>query len=317
MKKVLITGVAGFVGQHLLSYLQSLDSFEIVGTYRSESSHDEFDKKNLTLRQVNLMDQDAVASLIEEDKPDYIYHLAAMASAAKSYSHAKETLTNNMVVELNLLEALKNAKMYSTRTLIVSSGEVYGMVKPEELPVSEENPLRPVSPYAVSKIAQDFLAYQYFLSYHLDTVRVRPFNHTGPGQKEGYVVSDFAKQIVEIEKGKKEPVITVGNLEAKRDFTDVRDIVKAYHLALEKGEAGEVYNLGSNNSYKVADILQMLLAHSMTKVDVKVDPERFRPIDVPEITCDSRKFFELTHWKPEIEFERTLQDILDYWRKIV
>jgi len=317
MKKVLITGISGFVGQHVASYLHSLKDFEIVGTYRSQASLDIEAKDRITLKHVDLTDKEQVTSLIESERPDYVYHLAAMASASKSYSNPLETITNNTTVEFNLLEALKNAKLLSTRTLIVSSAEVYGIIKPEDLPINEETKLRPVSPYAVSKITQDFLAYHYFLSYHLDIVRVRPFNHTGPGQKEGFAISDFAKQIAEIEKGKMEPVITVGNLDVKRDFTDVRDMVKAYHLALEKGESGEVYNLGSNSSHKIADILQDLLAMCNTKIEVKVDPARFRPVDVPEIVCDSQKFYKLTQWKPEISFETTLHDILDYWRKIV
>ena len=319
MKKVLITGISGFVGQHLARQFLSQSSYEVVGTYRSENSLESLAelKDTVQLRQCDLMDQKSVKALLLAEKPDYICHLAAQASPAKSFKNPSETLTNNILSEATLLEALRAEELKGTRILIVSSGEIYGMVTPSDLPIDEETPMRPVSPYSVSKIAQDYLALQYFLAYHIDVIRVRPFNHTGPGQKEGYVVSDFAKQIVDIEKGTKEPVISVGNLEGKRDFTDVRDVVKAYQLALEKGVAGEAYNIGSGTTHKIADMLEMLLAHSERKITVQIDQARFRPIEVPEIVCDAQKFQKLTNWKPEIPFEQTLQDILDYWRKIV
>lgn len=319
MKRILITGISGFVGHHLVTYFLSQSDYEVIGTYRSEASLTPLAsiKDKLSLHQVDLMNPEEVKSVIASIKPDYIVHLAAKASAARSFGSPQETITNNIVSQLNILEALKEANMQATRLLVVSSGEIYGMVRQEDLPIDEDTKLRPVSPYSVSKLSQDFLSYQYFLTYKQDIVRVRPFNHTGPGQKEGFVVSDFAKQIVEIEKGKQEPIITVGNLDAKRDFTDVRDMVRAYHFALEKGISGEAYNLGSDKSVKISDILAMLLSLSTAKVEVKTDPTRFRPIDVPEIICDSSKFYNLTGWKPEIPLETTLKDILDYWRKIV
>lgn len=319
MKKVLITGISGFVGKHLAQYFLSQDGYAVVGTCRSEASIASLNelKDKVHLVNVDLMDAEKVADILNDEKPDYIVHLAAQASPSKSFSVPAETLTVNTVATLNILEGLRKHEMKSTRLLLVSTGEMYGMVKPSDIPIDEDTPMRPISPYSVSKITQDYLAYQYFLAYHLDIVRVRPFNHIGPGQKEGFVVSDFAKQIVEIEHKKKDPVLSVGNLEGKRDFTDVRDIVKAYGLALEKGEAGEVYNLGSGVSRKISDMLQTLLDHSTEKVEIKTDPARFRPIDVPEIVCDYQKFHKLTGWKPEIAFEKTLQDILDYWRQIV
>jgi GDP-4-dehydro-6-deoxy-D-mannose reductase len=319
MKKVLITGITGFVGQHLAKHFLSQSDYEVVGTYRSEASLDSLQdlKEHVSFLQLDLMDPKAVSELLLTEKPDYICHLAAQASPAISFKNPSETLTNNIVAELNVLEALRSEELKGTRILIVSTGEVYGAVTPADLPVDELTPMRPVSPYSVSKIAQDYLALQYFLAYHVDIVRVRPFNHTGPGQKAGYVVSDFARQIVAIEQKKNDPIIFVGNLEAKRDFTDVRDVVRAYQLALEKGVSGEVYNIGSGTSRKIADILETLRSHSQQEIEVKTDPSRFRPIDVPEIVCDYQKFQELTGWKPEIPFEKTLQDILDYLRKIV
>lgn len=319
MKKVLITGITGFVGQHLASHLIPQNNYEIVGTYRSDASLDSFGelKNHITFKKVDLGNAEAVAECILSEKPDAVIHLAAQASPAASFKTPIDTLTNNIASEYSVLEALKINNMRDTRVLIISTGEIYGLVTPTDIPVDENTPLRPASPYAVSKIAQDYLGLQYHLAYHLDIIRLRPFNHIGPGQKAGYVVADFAKQIAEIEKDVKEPILSVGNLNAKRDFTDVRDMVKAYGLVLEKGESGEVYNLGSGHSHKIADILEQLLALSEKEIEVKVDPERFRPVDVPEIVCNNRKFTSLTQWKPEIPFETTLKDILDYWRNIV
>jgi GDP-4-dehydro-6-deoxy-D-mannose reductase len=318
MKKVLITGITGFVGNHLATYLLSQNSYDIVGTYRSDSGLDSLKaiKDYVKLSQGDLNDSAFVESLIFSEKPEYIFHLAAQASPSKSVSTPVETLTNNIVAEFSLLDVLKKHEL-QTRILIVSTGDIYGVITSSDLPVDEETPLRPVTPYAVSKIAQDYLGLQYKLAYKVDTIRVRPYNHIGPGQKEGYVVSDFAKQIAEIEANKKEPVLLVGNLGAGRDFTDVRDVVKAYELALLKGDSGEVYNIGSGKSQKIADVLQTLLSLSTKKIEVKVDQNKFRAIDVPEIICDYKKFHELTGWQPEIPFSKTLQDILDFWRKNV
>jgi GDP-4-dehydro-6-deoxy-D-mannose reductase len=319
MKKILITGVTGFVGKHFARHLFTQGSYDVVGTYRSKAGLPALGSltESISLVQLDLHDEKAVESVILAEKPDYICHLAAQASPSESFISPVETLTNNIIAELSLLEVLKKHKLMTTRVLIISTGEIYGMVTPADLPVDEETPLRPASPYAVSKIAQDYLALQYHLSYNLDIVRVRPYNHIGPGQKAGYVVADFAKQIAEIEKGIQKPVITVGNLNAKRDFTDVRDMVRAYELVLQKGKSGDVYNIGSGESHAISAVLEQLVTLSPTNVTVSVDQSRFRPADVPEIVCDSSKVRQVTGWKPEIVFEKTLQDILDYWRKIV
>ncbi len=319
MKKVLITGITGFVGKHLATHLLLQKAYEVSGTYRSEASLGNLgDTQDIVkLTKVDLHNSEAVEALLLAEKPDYIFHLAAQASPSKSFSIPVETLTNNIVSEFSVLEALKKHKMHDTRVIIISTGEIYGMVTPSDIPVDEATPFRPTTPYAVSKIAQDYLSLQYHLAYKLDVVRLRPFNHIGPCQKEGFVVSDFAKQVAEIEAGKKAAVISVGNLEARRDFTDVRDMVNAYEFALKKGESGEVYNLGSGKSQKIGDILEKLLSFSTTKIEVRIDQSRFRPIDVPEIVCNYGKFHTLTGWQPEIQFEETLQNILDYWRKIV
>jgi GDP-4-dehydro-6-deoxy-D-mannose reductase len=319
MKKILITGITGFVGTHLASQLLSQKSYEIIGTYRSESGLSSLAQfgDTLRLRKVDLNDTEAVEKLLQDTKPDVIFHLAAQASPAKSFAIPVETLTNNIVAEFSLLNSLRKLELRLTRVVVISSAEIYGVLTPQDIPVDEDTPFRPATPYAVSKLAQDFLSYQHFLAYNMDIVRLRPYNHIGPGQKEGYVVADFAKQIAQIEKSNKEEKISVGNLQAKRDFTDVRDMVKAYALAMEKGISGEVYNIGSGKSRKIEDILHTLLSFSKRKISVTIDQSRFRPIDVPEIRCDSSKFHKLTGWKPTISFEKTLDDILDYWRKIV
>jgi len=319
MNRVLITGITGFVGKHLAEHLLSQKEYEIVGTYRSESGLKSAEgiKDQLTLKHLDLQNAEAVESLILDVKPDYIFHLAAQASPSKSFSTPVETLTNNIISEFSVLDVLKKHTLADIRVIVISTGEIYGIVTPSDIPVDEQTPLRPATPYAVSKIAQDYLSLQYHLAYKLDVIRLRPFNHIGPGQKEGFVVADFAKQIAEIEAGKREPVLSVGNLDAKRDFTDVTDMVKAYELAMLKAESGEVYNIGSGKSQKIADILDKLLSLSMKKIEVKVDQSKFRPVDVPEIICDYQKFHKLTGWKPEIPFEKTLENILDYWRKIV
>lgn len=317
MKKVLITGITGFVGTRLATYLFSQKSYDIIGTYRSESGLKTLEEiHGLKLTNLDLNDAAAVEEFVLSEKPDYICHLAAQASPSKSFSNPVETLTNNVVSEFSVLEVLRKHKL-PTRVLIISTGDIYGIITPSDIPVDEDTPFRPATPYAVSKIAQDYLGLQYHLAYKIDIVRVRPYNHIGPGQKEGYVVSDFAKQIAEIEAGKKEPVLSVGNLEAGRDFTDVRDVVKAYELALLKGKSGEAYNIGSGKSRKISSVLETLLSFSTKKIDVKVDPSKFRSIDVPEIICDYGKFHKLTGWQPEIPFEKTLQEILDYWRSII
>ncbi len=317
MTKVLITGITGFAGNYLSDYLLKQNKFEVSGTYLNDASLSNLDNKDsVKLYKLNLIDAESTAKLIQMEKPDYLFHLAALPSANKSYSNPGETFMNNVLSEINLLEAIRVNKLSEIKTLVVSSAEVYGLVTAADLPINEEVPFRPTSPYSVSKLAQDFLGLQYFLAHKLKIVRVRPFNHVGPKQSPHFVVSAFAKRIAQIEKGY-ESVLQVGNLESKRDFTDVRDMVRAYLLALEKGESGDVYNLGSGKSHKISEILEIMCGMSTADIIIEQDPGLIRPTDDPELLCDASKFENLTGWKPEIPIEKTLEDTLEFFREIV
>jgi GDP-4-dehydro-6-deoxy-D-mannose reductase len=252
---------------------------------------------------------------LKEVRPDRIFHLAAESFVPTSWGAPGETLTTNILSELHLFEAMRECRLKDTRIQVAGSSEEYGMVLSTEIPIRETNPLRPLSPYAVSKVGQDLLGYQYFKSYGMHVVRTRGFNHTGPRRADVFVTSNFARQIAEVEKGLKKPVIHVGNLDAIRDFTDVRDTVRGYWLSLEKGEPGEVYNIASGKGYTIREVLEILLGFTDVKIKVERDPERMRPSDVPVLIGDSSKFSSCTGWKPTIPFERTLKDLLDYWRK--
>ncbi len=317
MKKILITGVTGFVGQYLADNLLSQKNIEIHGTYFSDEGLSRLSNARLLhLKKVDLTVKQDVFDLLYAVSPDEIYHLAAQTSPAESLKDPEKTLLTNTLSQLYMLEGLREMES-KARFLTVSSADVYGLVGAEDLPVDEDTAFRPISPYAVSKITQDFLALEYFLSYQIDVVRVRAFNHIGPKQSAKFVVPMFAKQIAEIEKLGKEPVIKVGNLAAKKDFSDVRDIVRSYILLMEKGESGEVYNVGSGKSTQIQEILDILLSLSAKKIKVEVDQELFRPIDVPEIRCDHTRISDLTGWKPEIPLQNTLKDTLDYFRKVI
>lgn len=313
MKKALITGITGFAGSYLASELIE-NGYTVSGTYHSDESLKNLkEKDSFTLYKLNLLDEKSVGDLIRQDKPDYIFHLAAMASAGKSIANPSETFTNNVTAEINLLEAIKKNELLACRVLVVSSAEVYGLVTLENIPIDEIAPFNPTNPYAVSKLAQDYLGLQYFLSEKIQIVRVRPFNHIGPRQSPDFVVSGFAKRIVDIEKGR-DKSMKVGNLKSKRDFTSVIDMVKAYRLALEQGMAGDVYNLGSGKSYMIEEILKMMTDMSTTKIEIVEDPVLMRPSDNPDLVCDYSKFQELTGWTPQIPIEKTLKDTLEYWR---
>jgi GDP-4-dehydro-6-deoxy-D-mannose reductase len=317
--RVLITGITGFAGSHLAEYiLNNKPDVEVFGTvrWRSRMENVQHLQGKIELVEADLKDIVSLQSSLAHVKPDRIFHLAAQSFVPTSWKCPAETFAINAIGQVNLFEAVRSLNL-SPRIQVAGSSEEYGQVNTDEVPMKETNPLRPLSPYAVSKVAQDFLGYQYYKSYGLRVVRTRGFNHTGPRRGEVFVTSSFAKQIAEIEAGKKDPVIHVGNLEAKRDFTDVRDVVEAYWLSLEKGEDGDVYNIGSGVARSMKEVLETLLSLSKVSVRVEVDPRRLRPSDVPILLSDSSKFMKLTGWKPKIPFVQTLRDLLDYWRERV
>jgi GDP-4-dehydro-6-deoxy-D-mannose reductase len=314
--RVLITGITGFAGSHLAEYiLANHPETKVSGIVRWRSRMENISHLHgaVELIEADLKDMTSLEACLAEARPDRIFHLAAQSYVPASWKCPAETFAINAIGQVNLFEALRRLAL-SPRIQVAGSSEEYGQVFPHEVPMKETNPLRPLSPYAVSKVAQDLLGFQYFMSYQLPIVRTRGFNHTGPRRGEVFVTSALARQIAEIEKGRREPVIRVGNLEAKRDFSDVRDIAAAYWLSLEKGVPGEVYNIGSGVARSIGELLDSLLSLSTVKVRVEVDPARLRPSDVPILLADSSKFASLTGWQPKIPFEQTLRDLLDYWR---
>jgi GDP-4-dehydro-6-deoxy-D-mannose reductase len=316
---VLITGITGFAGSHLAEYvLAEHPGARVHGIVRWRSRMDNIAHLagKIELHEADLKDMVSMKKALAASRPDKIFHLAAQSFVPTSWRLPAETFQINSVGQINLFEAILDLKL-DPRVQIAGSSEEYGMVYADEVPMKETNPLRPLSPYAVSKVAQDLLGYQYFKSYGLRAIRTRGFNHTGPRRGDVFVTSNFAKQMAQIEKGLREPVIHVGNLDAKRDFTDVRDMVRAYWLATEKGEDGDVYNVGTGGTISMHQLLDMLLALTKVKVRVQVDPERLRPSDVQILQADPTKFHKQTGWEPTIPFEKTLRDLLDYWRERV
>ncbi|MBZ0112141.1 MAG: GDP-mannose 4,6-dehydratase [Thermoanaerobaculia bacterium] len=314
--RALITGITGFAGSHLADYLLAKHpDVEVFGTYRWRSR-----RENITglgdrvqMIEADLRDYHSMQRALEISRPDFIFHLAAQSFVPSSWSAPSETLSTNITGQTNLFEAVRALELDPVIQIACSSEE-YGLVYPDEVPIKESNPLRPLSPYAVSKVAQDLLGYQYFQSYGLKVIRTRGFNHTGPRRGDVFVTSNFAKQIATIEAGLAEPVIRVGNLTAIRDFTDVRDMVRAYWLAVNHAKPGEVYNIATGVGITIQELLNRLLAMSTVEVRVEEDPARMRPSDVERLLGDPSKFKADTGWEPEVPFEQTLADILEYWR---
>ncbi len=315
--KALITGITGFAGSHLADYLLAEHpDVEVFGINRWRSRMDNIEhlEGKVQLIEADLRDYTSMRRAVEKSQPDYIFHLAAQSFVPSSWIAPNDTFSINAQGQINLFEAVRELKLDPTIQLACSS-EQYGLVHPEETPIKETNPLRPLSPYAVSKVAQDYLGYQYFQSYGIKAIRTRGFNHTGPRRGHVFVTSNFCRQVAAIEAGKQEPVIRVGNLDAIRDFTDVRDMVRAYWLAVTKAKPGEVYNIATGNGIHIRDLLQMILDRSKVEVKIEVDPDRLRPSDVEILIGDSSKFRADTGWEPQIPFEKTLSDLLDYWRE--
>jgi GDP-4-dehydro-6-deoxy-D-mannose reductase len=306
--KVFITGINGFVGKHLSNFLLSKE-FEVSGIDISDNF--EGDNK-VKYYKTNILDFDKLKQIINEIKPDLIFHLAGFSSVKMSFEQPELCKKINVSGTKNLLDSILEAKTNS-KLLIISSADVYGI--PKSIPISETAELNPISPYGESRKEQEELCEEY--KEKLQIIISRSFPHIGPDQKSIFVVADFAKQIAEIEKEIREPIIEVGNLEVKRDFTDVRDMVKSYLLALEKGQPREIYNICSAKAYSIKQILDILLSMTDIKIEIKQDPNKIRKSDIPVLVGDNSKFVNQTGWHPEIPIEKTLKDILAYWREKV
>ncbi|HHB90431.1 MAG TPA: SDR family oxidoreductase [Anaerolineae bacterium] len=314
--RALVTGAAGFVGRHLIHFLLAETDLEIVGTIYRRHPQPPYDSARVHLEQLDLRDESAVAEIVARWRPDYIFHLAGQSYVPVSWEHPWPTFDQNVHTQINLFRAML-AVGVDARILVVGSGEEYGAIDPDDIPIHEDVPLRPASPYAVSKVAQDLTGWQYFRSHGVHAVRVRPFNHIGPGQNEMFVASSFARQIAMIEAGLAEPILRHGNLEAIRDFTDVRDTVRAYWLVINRGEPGQVYNVGSGRGVRIQQLLDILLGMSRVPLRTEQDPARMRPSDIPAILCDPSRLQQVTGWQPRIPLEQTLADILNDWRQRV
>ncbi len=311
--RALITGINGFAGSHLADLLLTQPGLQVFGGVYGNCDNIVHLDGHATFIEGDLRELSFAESLLKETQPDRIYHLAGQAFPPASWQDPWTTLEVNLRSEVNLLDSVARLGL-STRILVIGSLDEYGRVSPQSLPVTEEAPFHPDSPYGVSKVAQDLLGLQYFLSHHLHIVRVRPSNHIGPRQNEQFVTSDFARQIAQIEAGQRAPVLHVGNTAAERDFTDVRDMMRAYYLALERGEAGQVYNIGSGRAVSIRHVLELLLAQSQVPIRVEQDPARLRPSDTPVLYSSTAKFRAHTGWEPTIPLENSLRDILNYWR---
>lgn len=319
-KRVLITGITGFVGSHLAEYILSLGEkdVEVHGSRRWRSPIENIETfiEKIQLHYCELLDAKSAAELIQSVKPDIIFHLAAQSYVLTSFNAPVNTVETNVCGTINLLEGVRSAKIDPV-IHICSSSEVYGQVREDEVPITEAQPFRPASPYAVSKVGEDMIAFQYFLSYGMKTIRTRMFTHSGPRRGEVFAASAFARQIARIEAGIQPATIRVGNLDSVRTYADVRDTVRAYWLLVHKCPAGEVYNIGGDRTLRIREVLDKLLALSPKKGDIKiqVDPLLLRPSDVTLQIPDCSKFKKITGWEPEISLETTLRDLLEYWRR--
>ncbi len=312
----LITGIGGFAGSHLADLLVARGE-EVHGTVREPSDTDLIEhlveRNPIEIHPVDIRDRKEMTDLLREERYDRIYHLAGVTFIPESVESPEETLDVNLRGTLSLFEAVR-AACPTARVLNVSSAAAYGDLDDPSVPVAEATPFRPNTPYGFTKAAGDLMAYQYVRQHGLDIVRARPFNHTGPRQAPVFVCSEFAKAIAEMEAGRRPPEITVGNLDVARDFTDVRDMVRGYGMLLDQGRTGRSYNLASGTAIKVRDILKTLTTLAKTEVGILEDPRKFRPGEVSSIVGSAEKARREIGWRPEIAFERTLRDLLDWWR---
>ena len=309
MKKGLVIGAAGFVGNYLIEEMVKNG----MEAYATKLPHEKLENQNAKVYDLDIMDKDAIVSLLFEVRPDYIFHLAAQSSVGLAWKNPGLTIDVNIKGGVNVMDDIREL-FYKPRVLLIGSGEEYGHIQPGETPICEENHLRPGNIYAATKVCQNMIGSIYSKAYDMELMMVRAFNHIGPGQAPMFVVSDFCKQVAEIEKGLREPVMRVGNLAAKRDFTDVRDVVRAYVLLVQAGTAGETYNVGSGNAQAIQEILDLIVSMSEVEIQVEVDPNKLRPVDVPIIEADITKLNRLTGWQPQIPLKETIKETLDFWR---
>ena len=308
--KALIIGAAGFVGAYLIREL-AFAGWEVHATCLPNETITE----KCGTHVLDIMNKDDISQILDESAPDVVYHLAAQSSVSVSWKKPQLTAEINIIGTINVLEALREAKKKDIRTLLIGSGEEYGYIREGACPLKESEPLNPGNIYAATKACQGMIGEIYAHAYKMDIVMVRAFNHSGPRQSDIFVISDFCKQIAEIEKGIREPVISVGNLTAMRDFTDVRDVVKAYRLLGEKGRSGAVYNVGRGKSVTIQYILDTALSFAKLPIEVKQDPNRMRASDIPIIEPDVSLILDDTGWRAEISMEQTVEDTLNFWRE--
>jgi GDP-4-dehydro-6-deoxy-D-mannose reductase len=309
--KALITGIYGFVGYHLTHCLLD-NGYQVAGFALESDIEPKAFPSEVKTYVGDLRDQAKIKEALDDFNPDAVFHLAALSSVKLSFENPTDTFSINIMGSLNLLEMISQMES-PARVLLVSSSEIYGQLKPEDIPVKENALLLPVNPYGVSKAAVDLMGYQYFKAYGLPVFRVRAFSHSGPRQGTQAVLSDWALQAARIELGLVIPEIRVGNLEVTRDYTDVRDTVRAYLDIIVKGKPGEAYNVCSGKAYHLGDLLKMIVSFCPKKIRIIPDPSRFRPVDIPVLIGSPEKLKADTGWEPAINLERTLKDLYNYW----
>ena len=314
-KKALVIGAAGFVGPYLVQAIHDDLHADVIATKLGHETlvFEESGNYTTTVENLDIMNQEEIESILKKYQPDYVFHLAAQSSVAYSWKNPGLTVDINIKGALNVLDAIRTMEK-QPKVLIIGSGEEYGHIRPEAVPVSEEEVLHPGNIYAATKACQNMIGSIYTKAYGMNLVMTRSFNHMGPAQRPTFVVADFCRQAARIEQGLLDPVIHVGNLEAKRDFTDVRDVVHGYTALIEQGKPGETYNVGTGHAYKIRDILDKIIAQSTAEITVEVEQARLRPVDVPIIEPDMTKTFAVSDWRPQISLETTIGDMLAYWR---
>lgn len=311
MKKAMVIGAAGFVGGYLIKHLNDDCGYEVVATKLPSETLENLPAKVYNL---DILDKESIVSLLFETRPDYIFHLAAQSSVSVAWNNPQLTIDVNIKGAVNVMDAVREL-YYKPRIVVIGSGEEYGHIREGETPIKEDNRINPGNIYAATKACQNMIGSIYARAYDMEIVLVRAFNHIGPKQSPIFVVSDFCKQVAEIEAGLREPVMYVGNLSAKRDFTDVRDVVRAYGLLAKNGQKGSTYNVGRGHAYAIREILDKIISYSTVEIKVETDPAKIRPVDVPIIEADISRLVEATGWAPEIAIDDTIKEVLDYWRE--